>query len=602
MEASRRPIPRPTTGRSFGTVRLADLRRPFVRIGVAGAIAVLGTVAGSALAARAATDSSYQVLVGDGSTGTVFVIAAGSTSATAIPPPIASGVASLTVSRDGSRVYVAFKDGMLGTISTASDSYVGVPLDLGSASAPGQMVVTPDSSDLYVAETGANQVVEVDTSSNSLVRSPVAIAAPVNLALTPDGATLFVDGGSQTAGISVLATSDNTLNPTTIAVAAPEAMAISPDGTSLYVLTDSSSGTAITMIDTSTDAVGSGVALSTQDQPANLALAPGGSALYVTDGAAQSLYVLGMTYFDPSSSSPPAPSGLALGFTPGALAITPEGGTAYLDGTTSNNTPEVVAVDLASSTLASPVALPASAQPSGLVIAQVAATATPTPTPTPNPSPTPTPSPTCSPLPLLPLDPGPVSVPPNQPAPASSPSAQASSGRSGTGSVAGSAATPTVAASPTSATAPSKGTFLRVGTNTPTPDPSPNFCCGVGIGVGSSSGGPITAVATPIDTPPGMTSPPATADSPVPVVTTAPAPATPTPTTGTRHLPILCFAPVVGGPAFPGAAALTRGVADPVVAGGPILPAALALLGLGGVGVVVGARRRGFLIRRGRAA
>ncbi|MFZ0169469.1 MAG: hypothetical protein WAL64_08620 [Candidatus Dormiibacterota bacterium] len=601
MEASRRPNPRPTTAPSFGTVRLADLRRLFVRIGAAGAIAVLGTVAGSALSARAAADSSYQVLVGDGSTGTVFVIAAGSTSATAIPPPIASGVASLTVSPDGSRVYVAFKDGMLGTISAASDRYVGVPLDLGSASAPGQMVVTPDGSNLYVAETGANQVVEVDTRTNSLVGSPIAITAPVNLVMSPDGTSLFVDGGSQPSAISVISTASNSVNATTIPLAAPGAMAVSPDGHSLYVFTDASTGPTVTAIGLAAGVVGAGVALPTQGQPSDLAVAPDGSAVYLPDGAGQSLYVLGMAYFDAPSSSPPAPSGLPLGLAPGGVAITPDGGTAYLDGTTSTNTPEVVAVDLTGSTLASPVALPAGAQPQGLVIALVAATATPTPSPTPNLSPTPTPSPTCSPLPLLPLDPGPVSVPPNQPAPASGPSAQASSARSGAGSVAGSAAAPTVAASPTPATTPSKGTLPPVGTNTPTPDPSPNFCCGVEIGAGSSSGGPITPVATPSDSPPGVTSPPAVADSPVPVVTSAPAPATPTPTTGTGRLPILCFAPVVGGPAFPGAAALTRGVADPVAAGGPILPAALALLGLGGVGVVAGARRRGFLTRRGRA-
>lgn len=598
MEASRRPSPRPTTSRFIGTVRLADLRRLVVRIGAAGAIAVLGTVAGSALAARAATDSGYQVLVGDGSSGTVFVIAPGSTTAAAIPPPAAGGVASLAVSPDGSRVYVAFKDGMLGTISTASDSYVGVPLDLGSTTAPGQMVVTPKGSDLYVAETGANQVVDVDTSSNSLVGSPIAIAAPVNLALSPDGATLFVDGGSQPSDINVIATASNTVNATTIPLAAPGAMVASPDGHSLYVFTDASTGPTVTAIGLAAGVVGAGVALPTQGQPPNLAVTPDGSAIYLPDGAGESLYVLGMAYFDAPSSSPAAPSGLPLGFAPGGVAITPDGGTAYLDGTTSTNTPEVVAVDLTSSTLASPVALPAGAQPSGLVIAQVAATATPTPTPTPNPSPTPTPSPACSPLPLLPLDPGPISVPPNQPAPSSSPSAEASSGRSGAGSVAGSAATPTVTASPTSATTPPKGTLPPVGTSTTTPDPSPSFCCGAGIGdIGGFSGGPTTAVPTPIDTPPGG----ATADSPVPVVTSAPAAATPSPTTGTRHLPILCFAPVVGGPAFPGAAALTRAAADPVAGGGPILPAALALLGLGGVGVVVGARRRGFLTRRGRA-
>jgi DNA-binding beta-propeller fold protein YncE len=597
MPVKRLPTQGPRTQRICRKALLEALRGMGVRVGAAGSIALLAALAGSALAARAATTASYQVLVGDGSTGTVFVIAAGSATATAIPAPVESGVASLAVSPDGSNVYVAFKDGMLGTISTASDSYVGSPLNLGSTSDPGQVVVTPDGSDLYVAETGENQVVEVDPSTDSLVGSPIAIAAPVNLAISPDGNSLFVDGGTQSTSISVIATASNTLNTTTIPLSSAGAMAISSQGTSLYVFSGPSSGPGVTAIDTATDVVGGGVGLPPQSQPADLALAPNGSEVYLPDSADESLYALGMMYFEPPVTSPPPPTGLELGLAPGDVAITPDGSTAYLDGMTSTNGAEVVAVDLATSTLATSVVLPSGAQPSGLVIAQVAPTSTPTP------SPTPTASPTCSPLPIIPFGPGPVSVPPNQPVPASSPSAGASFGGSATGSVAGSTPGPTTTASPTATSSSSEVTSPPAGINVPTPiaTPSPSFCCGSGTGTigGPTTGGPISDPTSGAATPPGVALPPAGASAPDPGATSSPAPTTPTPSPSTAQPPILCFAPVIAG-RVPGAAALTSGLADPT-SRGPLLPVALALLGLGGVGVVVGARRRGFRIRRGAA-
>jgi YVTN family beta-propeller protein len=570
----------------------------FVRCAAAGSIAVLASLAGTALAARAASDTSYQVLVGDGSTGTVFFISVGSTTATAIPAPVSSGVESLAVSPDGSRVYVAFKDGMLGTISTVSDSYVGSPLNLGASSNPGQMVVTPDGTDLYVAETGNNQVVEIDTSTDALVGSPIAVTAPLNLVISPDGTSLFVDGGSQSSSVSVITTSSNTVNASTIALAAPGAMTISPDGSELYVSTDPTAGPAVVAIDTTTYVVGPGVALPTQGQPADLALAPDGSEVYVPDSGGQSLYVLGMMYFDAPASSPPAPTGLVLGLTPGDVAITADGATAYLEGTTSTNAAEVVAVDPASSTLASPVVLPAGTVPSGLVIAQVAVT------PTPTPLPTPTPSPTCTPLPVAPLGPGPVSVPPNQPAPVGSASAGAGSGGSGAGSVVGST-TSAATAAPTSTTTLPQVT-PPAETNTPTPVLPPSFCCGSGtVKFGASTAvDPTTTPPGSAANPPTVSSPAAGTSSPAPASTSSPTsaipilpPATPVPSPSTGLQPILCFAPVIAGPAFPGAAALTSGVAE-APSGGLILPAALALLGLAAVGVVVGAWRRGFRIGR----
>lgn len=374
---------------------------------VAAAVAVFATALTGALLALAAPAASYQVLVADGVTGTVYVIQAGSATAS-IPAPVSGGIQSLAISPDGSRVYVAFKDGQLGVIDTASDAYLGQPVDLGSTSAPGQMVFTPSGKDLYVAETGLNQVVEVDTSTNAVVGSPIALPAPQNLAITPDGSSLFVDGGSHGNSVSVVATATNTVSPSTILVTAPSGLIVSPDGSRLYVLTVTSSGPGLAVVDTTTGAViGSTIELPPQSHPQALALSPNGTELYVTDPTGQELSSIALA----TGTVDPAALALPQGLSPGDIAITADGSSAFVDGTAASGGAEVVAVDLATGIVGSPSPLTGVFQPAGLVIAPV--TPTPTPIPSPTPTPSPTPAPTCTPGPIM-IGPVPITVPPAQ--------------------------------------------------------------------------------------------------------------------------------------------------------------------------------------------
>jgi len=366
--------------------RTHRLRR-LLPLAATGASALFAVALGGSLVALAATPTSFQVLVADGTSGTVYVTDAGAATAIAEPTSVTGGVQSLAISPDGSRVYVAFKDGLLGVIDTTSDSYLGAPLDLGSTSALGQMVVTPNGRDLYVAESGPGQVVEVDTSTDAVVGSPMATGPAVNLAITPDGTSLFVDGGGQSSAISVIATASNTLSSTTISVAAPGAMQMSADGAHLYVVSGSSAAPELTVIDPATDAVeGSPIMLPATSQPAGLALNADGTVLYVTDASGQLVDSV-----DPATGTlNTTPEALPTGFTPRDIAITSDGAIAYVDGTNTAGASELVVVDLASGSAGVAIPLTGATQPAGLVIAPLA--------PTPDPTPTPTPSPSCNPI------------------------------------------------------------------------------------------------------------------------------------------------------------------------------------------------------------
>lgn len=376
---------------------------------------------GGSLVSLAATSTGYQVLVADGSSGTIYVNDPTAQTLTQVPPPVSGGIQSLTISPDGTAVYVAFKDGDIGTLAVPSDVYLGTPVDLGSTSAPLAMAITPNGQDLYVGESGSGQVVELLTNDGVLagpaVGSPIATGPVTNLAISPDGSSVFFDGGSQGSSVAVIATATNTLTGTGIPVAAPGVMAISGVGTQLFVLSTPSSGPAVVVIDPATDTVeGSPITLPPGAEPAGLALSPDGGELYVTDASGQQLVSIDTATDTLNSSTVAMPQGIS----PHDVAVTPDGTTVYVDGTSAGGTSELVAVDLATGVTGAPVVLLGVAQPAGLAIIPVAAT-----TPTP-PTPTPTPTPTCNPIGI-----GPVIVGPNLSTTVTSPPA-AASGSGGT--------------------------------------------------------------------------------------------------------------------------------------------------------------------------
>ena len=406
------------------TRRTADKKhsRPSIRSRSLHRLALAATAMGAALAgfvlggssvSLAANATSYQVLVADGGSGTIYADEPSDGTVTPIPAPESGGIQSFVISPDGSRVYVAFKDGMLGTLDTASDSYLGTPVALGWTSSPVEMVVTPNGEELYIAESGSNQVVEVDTATGAQVGTPIPTGPVLNMAISADGSSIFIDGGGQSSSVGVISTATNTVSLTPIQLitssssAAPAAktstgagaMVMSPSGTSLYVVTSTSAGPAVAVIDPSTEAVvGALVALPATSQPMGLALSADGSELYLTDASGQQVDSIATTTATLNASVDALPPGMS----PNAIAITPDGTFAYVDGTDAAGASQLVPVDLATGSAEAPISLVGGTAPAGLVIAPLAATVLPTPSPTP--------TPTCGPI----IGIGPVQVGPAQ--------------------------------------------------------------------------------------------------------------------------------------------------------------------------------------------
>ncbi len=368
-----------------------------VSMGLVGAVLMLGGAAAEgARVVSAAALPSYSVLVGDGQSGAVYVLQTGLTNPTTIPAPVPGGVEGLTISPDGSQVYVDFASGAIAVIDTATDRYKGTSIELGSGVDPGPMVVTPNGQDLSVAEAPAGQVVEVDLLTGQVMAPAIATGAVDNLAISPDGSSLYFDGGIQGTSVGVIDTATNTVAGPPIPVSAPGTLIPSTDGSHLYVLTAPPTGPALAVIDLASNASQSSltnsapqsslIALPATAQLSGMALDAGTGELYLPDASLEQLQTI-----DPTTTTvAAAPGTLAAGFIPGEIGVTPDGTAAYLEGTNAAGEGEVLSMDLLDQTPSAPILLGSGVQPAGLVIAPAPPSTTPTPAPTP--------SPICSPL------------------------------------------------------------------------------------------------------------------------------------------------------------------------------------------------------------
>lgn len=435
---------------SQARVRSADVRRLFILAAGAG-IGLCAFALGGSLVSLAATSGAYQIMVADGASGTIFVDNATAQTVTPNTAPVGGGIASVALSPDGSSLYIAYKDGEIAEMSTVSYDFLDVTLVHQVSTSPAGMVVTPNGEDLYLAESGLNQVVEVSTTTFAQIGSPIPTGPAVNLAISPDGNLLFVDGGSDGDSVTAVSTATNTVTGNPILVPSPGEMVVSADGSALYVLTDPPSGAQVAVIALGNqNAPSRAISLPNSATPAGLTLSPGGSDLYVTDSSGEQLDHLNTT----TGAAQPAADPLPQGFHPRDIATTPDGATAYVDGTNTQGQAELVSVDLATSAVGTPVILPSGTEPVALVIAPLAASTTPTPSP--SAPPTPTPSPRCNPIGIGPI----VILPP-----------ATGAGTAASGGGPGAAAT----APPTPTTEPPSGTPTPVPGTSPTPESSPSY-------------------------------------------------------------------------------------------------------------------------------
>jgi len=107
-------------------------------------------------------------------------------------------------------------------------------LEAGAYLSPIAVVASRDGKLLYVAEAGAGQVAVVDLATGSVSARIPLEGSPTGLALSPDGARLFVTDASPRGKVYIVATAGATPVGSIVVGHTPYAVAASPDGQTLY--------------------------------------------------------------------------------------------------------------------------------------------------------------------------------------------------------------------------------------------------------------------------------------------------------------------------------------------------------------------------------
>lgn len=267
---------------------------------------------------------------------------------------------TVTINKAGTIAYITNSNSTtISIIDIATNTVTGT---ITGFDGPSGMVITPDGKTAYVNNYGspsgvgsgnATTVRVVDLTTNAITGSAITVdLAPASLAITPDGAFVYVinyvDGNPGTGTISVIRTSDNTVIKTIKGFSGPFAIAITPDGSFAYVTNFGSNnfspvGTTVSAVNLSSNSISATIKLGTQ--PSGIAITPNGRFAYATNY--NTLY-LGANFTDLTpgigtvnvidicTNTVLCPE-IIVGSSPAAVAITSDGKLAYIPNYSSNN-------------------------------------------------------------------------------------------------------------------------------------------------------------------------------------------------------------------------------------------------------------------------
>ena len=100
---------------------------------------------------------------------------------------------------------------------------------------PASVLASKDGKTLYVAELDARQIAVVDPAAGKVVKTIAMPAEPTGLALSPDGATLYVTCAAPKSTVCVVDLAGGKIAASIPAGHTATGLAVSPDGKRLYV-------------------------------------------------------------------------------------------------------------------------------------------------------------------------------------------------------------------------------------------------------------------------------------------------------------------------------------------------------------------------------
>ncbi len=274
---------------------------------------------------------------------------------------------TITINSTGTKAYVTNSNSTtISIINIATNTVIGT---IGGFDGPSGMAITPDGNTAYVNNYGGpggvgsgngTTVSVVNLNSNTIVDTITVGLAPASLAITPDGAFVYVinyvDGNPGTGTTSVIRTSDNTVTGTIPGFSGPFGIAITPNGSYAYVTNFGSNnfapvGTTVSVIDLQSNSLVATIQLGTQ--PSGIAITPDGRFAYASNyntlylGAGFTDLTAGQGTVNIIDTATNKVLGLVIivGASPDAIAISPDGKYAYVTNYTSDNVYAINIVD-----------------------------------------------------------------------------------------------------------------------------------------------------------------------------------------------------------------------------------------------------------------
>ena len=103
------------------------------------------------------------------------------------------------------------------------------------------VAVTPDGTRAYVTNFNSNTVSVINTATNTVTATIAVGANPDGVAITPNGATIYVanSGNGTGTNVSVINTASNTVTATVTVGSGPDGIAVTPNGANAYVTNSS---------------------------------------------------------------------------------------------------------------------------------------------------------------------------------------------------------------------------------------------------------------------------------------------------------------------------------------------------------------------------
>lgn len=265
---------------------------------------------------------------------------------------------SLVVSPDSTLVYVGNEDS--NSISGINAATNKAAFTISVSGSPSYLAITPDGTKLYADVFNSNADLEFSTVTQQLVQSYATGTAPTGQAVSPDGTLVYI--ANQDNGTVTPISNNSLLSPITVG-GFPVAVAFTPDGSHAYVSNQGGSPNYqvyVSVIETSTNTVSAVIDSSAVPYPlGGLAVSPDGSKVYVT-GISSSDTESVLAVIDTASNT--ITNALVLSKTsrrivqrvPGVLALTPDGEFLYIplySGGVTKYDDQVVMVKTATNTL-----------------------------------------------------------------------------------------------------------------------------------------------------------------------------------------------------------------------------------------------------------